>query len=288
MFIRTLIRHLITLLLTALLGGLMGAILVRLAPGFDSDERELDMRLQGASIHAVRESRRGEQNVLRFYGRYLAGVVHGDLGVSRSLGRPVTELLAERTPVTLGSVAIGLAGAWIFGFGVAVAGTTWRLRFLELFTTSVSGLLLCLPSGVLAILLLSIYGPVSVAVALTVAPRIFRYCENLLGQSYNLPHVMTARAKGLPRPRILLYHVVPLAGPQLLALAGVSVSMAFGAAIPLEVICDSPGIGQLAWQAAMGRDLPLLVTVTLLVTLVTLVVNFSADLLAKVWGMQPA
>ena len=47
--------------------------------------------------------------------------------------------------------------------------------------------------------------------------------------------------------------------PQLLALAGVTVSLAFGAAIPVEAIADSPGVGQLAWQAALGRDLPVLV-----------------------------
>jgi peptide/nickel transport system permease protein len=54
-----------------------------------------------------------------------------------------------------------------------------------------------------------------------------------------------------------------------------------GAAIPIEVICDSPGIGQLAWQAALSRDLPLLVNMTLFVTLVTLAANSAADLTTK-------
>ena len=57
--------------------------------------------------------------------------------------------------------------------------------------------------------------------------------------------------------------------------------MALGAAIPIEVICDSPGIGQLAWQAALGRDLPLLVNMTLFVTLVTLGANSASDLTSK-------
>ena len=57
------------------------------------------------------------------------------------------------------------------------------------------------------------------------------------------------------------------ASAELLALAGATVSLAFGAAIPLEVVCDSPGLGHLAWQAATARDLPVLVALTLLVTL---------------------
>jgi peptide/nickel transport system permease protein len=81
---------------------------------------------------------------------------------------------------------------------------------------------------------------------------------------------------------------LPSAAPALLALVGVSVSMAFGAAIPIEVVCDSPGIGQLAWQAALGRDLPLLVNITIFVTLLTLTANSISDLAGKALAKQPA
>ncbi|MFZ0396306.1 MAG: hypothetical protein WCF17_07435 [Terracidiphilus sp.] len=59
--------------------------------------------------------------------------------------------------------------------------------------------------------------------------------------------------------------------------------------IPLEALCDSPGIGQLAWQAALSRDLPLLVNLTMLFTLVTLGANLAADLIANAGSkeMQP-
>jgi peptide/nickel transport system permease protein len=65
-----------------------------------------------------------------------------------------------------------------------------------------------------------------------------------------------------------------------LALAGVSVSMAFGAAVAVEVVCDLPGIGQLAWKAALARDLPLLVTLTMLVTLATQMANAAAGMVS--------
>jgi len=53
--------------------------------------------------------------------------------------------------------------------------------------------------------------------------------------------------------------------------------MAFGAAIPIEALCDSPGIGQLAWQAALNRDLPLIMNLTLLVAIVTVAANSFAN-----------
>ena len=54
--------------------------------------------------------------------------------------------------------------------------------------------------------------------------------------------------------------------------------MAFGAAIPIEALCDSPGVGQLAWQAALNRDLPLIMNLTLLVTLITVAANMLANI----------
>ncbi len=288
MWHRILLRHLLALLLTALVGGLLGATLVRFAPGFGVDERELDTRLHEDSIQALRHSRSNERNLLRFYADYLAGAVHGNLGVSHSFARPVADLFAERLPVTLRTVALGLAGGWVLGLLLALPVATLRGWSYEFFSSLACGAFLCLPSAAVAILFLYFGGPVALAVCTVVFPRIFRYARNLLLQTYALPHVLTARAKGLSGTRILLWHIFPAAAPQLLALAGVSVSMALGAAIPIEVICDSPGIGQLAWQAALSRDLPLLVNMTLFVTLVTLAANSASDLTSKALVKQAA
>jgi len=108
----------------------------------------------------------------------------------------------------------------------------------------------------------------------------------LLGKASSLPHVLAARAKGLSEARILFWHVIPVVAPQMLAVAGVSVSMAIGAAIPVEALCGLAGVGQLAWQAALARDLPLLVNITILVTIVTLVANSGADVLGSMWRGQ--
>ncbi len=288
MWTQRLLTHLLTLILTVLLGGLLGATLVRVAPGFGASEQELDTRLNEQSLQALRGSQAAEHNILRYYMRYLAGLVHGDLGVSRSLERPVAQLFAERAPMTVRWVALGLLGGWLFGLALALPGAMYREWAYDLATTFVSGVFLCLPSAVMALLFLYLGGPGPLAIALVVFPRIFRYARNLLLQTYGMPHVLMAQAKGLRSTRILFWHVLPLAAPHLLALLGVSVSMAFGAAIPIEVICDSPGIGQLAWQAALARDLPLLVNVTLVVTVVTLSANSVADLASKRFTRVPA
>lgn len=269
------------MLIVLVLGGFLGATLVRLAPGYGIDEEELDTRLSEQSVQALRQSHATEENLPRFYFGYLSKLLHGDLGVSQSLHRPVRQLLAERFPETLKSVGLGLALAWLAGLSLAIASVMSRLWIIDLATGLLASILLCVPAAVLALLFVIAQAPGRLVIGLIVFPKIFYYARNLLAASASLPHVVTARAKGLGGWRVLLWHILPVAGPQLLALAGVSISLAFAAAIPVEVLCDIPGIGQLAWQAALGRDLGLLVILTMLVTLVTLVANSGAELVAQ-------
>ncbi len=266
------------ILLTVLLGGLLGATLVRLGPGFGVDERELDSRLSAQSLQAIRSEHSAENNIALFYWHYLTGLAHGDLGFSRSLNRPVAELFKERLPLTLISLFYGVVGGIGIGLGLALLSVAWRKPGSNLVPSMLSGLCLAVPAAVIALLFVWIGRGAQWAIALVVFPHVYRYAKNLLVSAYQSPHVLAAEAKGLSNLRVLLAHVVLPAAPQLAALAGISVSLAFGASIPIEVVSDTPGIGQLAWRAALERDLPLLVNITVLIALVTLVVNSLADL----------
>lgn len=280
--------HAIVLIATVLIGGFLSAALVRLAPGYDTDERELDPHLNAQSLQALRDSRRQDNNILLFYFHYMSQAAHGDLGKSLALGQPVRTLLRDRVPLTIRLIAIGLSLAWALTLTFALSAAWLRLSIYDTATTILSGTFLCMPAAVLALLSVLWNVPGSLAIALIVFPGIYRYTRNLLLKAYSQPHILAARAKGLSEARILFWHVIPVVAPQLLSVAGVSVSMAIGATIPVEALCGLAGIGQLAWQAAMARDLPLLVNITVLVTLVTLLANSSADVIGSVIRGQEA
>lgn len=276
---RRIARHGLTILATALLGGLLAATLVRLAPGFDTDESQLDPHLNSASIQALRQARLEQRNIFRFYFHWLERAAEGDLGTSISLGQPVSTLLRERAPLTVRLVSLGLLLSWAATLALALSAAWLRVSAYDAFSTLLSGTLLCMPAAVLALLSVLWNVPGALAIALIIFPRDYRYTRNLLAKAYSQPHIVTARAKGLSELHILFWHVIPVAAPQMLAVAGVSVSLAIGAAIPVEALCGLAGVGQLAWQAALARDLPLLVNITLLVTLVTLLANSGADVI---------
>jgi len=285
---RTIARHGLTLVATVLLGGLLSTLLVRLAPGFDVDEQQLDPHLNSASVQALRQARIEQHNVFRFYLHSLQRAARGDLGVSLSLGQPVSVLLKDRAPLTLRLVGIGLLLSWTLAMSLALSAAWLRVSAFDALTTTISGTFLCIPAAVLALLSVLWNIPGGLAIALIVFPRVYRYSRNLLAKAYSMPHIITARAKGLSEIRILFWHVIPVAGPHLLAVAGVSVSVAVGAAIPVEALCGLAGIGQLAWQAALARDLPLLTNLTILVTLVTLLANSGADVIGHMLRGQEA
>jgi peptide/nickel transport system permease protein len=280
--------HALTLAGTVLLGGFLSATLVRLAPGFEADERELDPHLNAKSVQALHDARHQDRDVFRFYVSYMKRAARGELGTSLALGQPVRTLLRDRAPLTLRLLSMGLGLAWMLTLTMALSAAWLRLSLYDTLTTVASGMFLCIPAAVLALLSVLWNVPGSLAIALIVFPHTYRYTRNLLVKAYSRPHIVTARAKGLGEARILFWHVVPVVTPQLLAVAGVSVSMAIGASIPVEALCGLAGIGQLAWQAALARDLPLLVNITVLVTLVTLLANSGADVIGHVVCRQAA
>jgi peptide/nickel transport system permease protein len=258
------------------LSGLICATLVRFAPGFSVDERELDARLSSESLRIVRSERDSERNVVIFYASYLAGVLHGELGSSRLFSQPITRLIKDRAPTSARNIAYGLGMAWTFAFIFAFAAVVFQKPATDFVLSTCAGALITIPTAVVALFVMMARKPSSIAVALTLFPVLYRYSRNILQQSWLAPWITAARAKGLGSTQILFRHALPVAAPQLIALGAVSLNLAFSAALPIEVVADSPGIGQLAWQAALGRDLPLLVTVTGLLATITLLANAAA------------
>lgn len=274
---RVVLLKLLRLLAILLLAGLIGATLMRIAPGFTADEQQLNSNLSERSLEAIRQARLENADLSQFYLHYLIGLMRGDLGVSQSLNQPVAELLHERLPSTLRSLTIALALAWIMGMALATAVQLIRSRAFALAAEGLSAGLISTPAAVLALVFVVLRWPPALAASVLILPKIYRYCNNLLQESYELPHILVARAKGAGQWRVLAWHVAPAAIPQIVALVGVSISIAIGVLLPIEVICDVPGIGQLAWLAAESRDLPLLVNLTLIVTCLTVCATTIAD-----------
>jgi peptide/nickel transport system permease protein len=273
-------RKIIRGLCILLVSGLLGALLIRVAPGYGTDEQELDARISQRTRDALSAGRQ-DRNLFAFYVSYFGGLVRGDAGDSIVFRQPVAKLVGERAGTTTYEVATALALGWMAALTLGTTAALSKRAPIVLFSTVTTSSLLSVPSAVIATVCLLFYLPPSIAIAAVVFPRIFPHIYEQFREALTKSHVLMARAKGMTEGRVFLFHILPTALPPVLALAGVSVSVAMGASIPVEVLSDVPGLGQLAWRAALGRDLPVLVAVTLILTSATVIANLVFEIVIE-------
>jgi peptide/nickel transport system permease protein len=141
-----------------------------------------------------------------------------------------------------------------------------------------AALLLAVPTAAMATLcLLADQGSPVLVMALLLAARDFKFLHHALRSAWLAPHLLQARAQGVPAPRLIAAHILPALAPQLAALASLSIVTALSALVPVEVIFNVPGLGQLAWNAALNRDLPVLLAVTMIMALAVTLAGMASD-----------
>ena len=275
---RRLTKALAHILLTAVAGAVFSGMLTQVAPGYGTSEAELDPHLSRETI-AARTAEAPRPGGARFILHYLAGVGRGKLGLSSVFQRPVLDLIRDRLRPTGALLAEGLAGAWLLALVLGASAALWRSAAWDFGLGLTAALCLCTPAGVVGLALFAWGGPPAAGMALLVFPHLFQYVRNSLRQILSAPHVLAARARGLSGLRILCRYALPAAAPQLGALAALSLTLGIGTAIPLEALCDIPGLGQLFWRCALARDLNVIVNLTVLIAIALQIVNQAAELL---------
>ncbi|HTB96879.1 MAG TPA: ABC transporter permease subunit [Terracidiphilus sp.] len=238
-------------------------LLVRFAPGYLSDAREMDARYAGEAkveLSTLAMQSRSPSQMVR---AEIQTWFHGDGGISRQYGVPVLELIGPRLAVSGSLLLRALGWSWLFAIAGALLSSSrrrpsflWQVPFT---------LLLVIPTAALATvcLIAGIGGPVLVMV-LCLAARDFKFLHSTLRSAWLDGHVLHARSQGLTGGRILIGHILPNLVPRLGALASLSIVTALSALVPVEVIFNVPGLGQLAWNAAVNRDLPVLLAATMI------------------------
>jgi peptide/nickel transport system permease protein len=91
-------------------------------------------------------------------------------------------------------------------------------------------------------------------------------------------YVRTARAKGMPQPRVLSRHVLPNALLPVVTLVGSHFGTLLTGAVLIEIIFAWPGLGRLLYDATLARDYPLLMGIFLVAAVSIIVINLLTDL----------
>jgi len=242
-------------------------LLVRFAPGFFSDVRELDPRYAQIARDELLEEAGHPQSATAIAVREVKGLLKGDFGQSRQYDLPVAELIGARIPVSALLLAKGIFNGWLLA--VCAALPVSALRRGKLLCGLPFTLLLAVPTAAMATacILATVGGP-ALVLSLLIGAREFKFLRSLLEGAWRSPHLLQGRAQGMRAWALIRMHLLPNVAQQLCALMTLSIVTALGALVPIEVIFTVPGVGQLAWSAVMNRDLPVLIAVSLLMAAV--------------------
>ncbi|CAN5751032.1 ABC transporter permease [soil metagenome] len=234
------------------------------------------------------------------YGKYVAGLFQGDLGTDFR-GRPVTDILGDRIPVTLrlavgafvfeiilGLLAGVLAGLRRGGFldslvlvtttavvavPVFVLGYTAQILFgIELGWFPISGI----RDGVLSYVL-----PAMVLGAVSLA-YIARLTRTSLVENLRADYVRTATAKGLLRRRVIGRHALRNSLIPVVTFLGVDLGNLMGGAIITEGIFNIPGVGRAVFDAVLTQEGTVVVGIVTFLVLIFMVSNLLVDVLYAV------
>ena len=270
--------------------------MTRMAPGGPFDEEQA----LPPAIRANLEAAYGlDQPVSVQFGRYVAGILHGDFGPSYKFRDfTVTELIASGLPVslTVGAAAILLALALGIPAGIWAALRQDRIADRIVMSLAVAGI--SVPVFVIAPFLALAFGiwlrwlPVAgwepgtlgdlvlpvVTLALPVIAYLARMMRGSLLEVLRAPWIRAARARGLPQHRILLLHALPAALLPVVSYLGPAVAAVLTGSLVVETIFGLPGMGRHLVQGALNRDYTLVMGMVIVYAALMIALNLVADL----------
>jgi len=231
------------------------------------------------------------------YCHYLWNLVHGDLGPSlQNPGWSVNELLAQKAPISAELGLWALVVALVVGVPAGVLAASRPRTWVDYAPMSLAMLGICLPTFVLGPILILVFGLklewVNVNGWFTASDRILpaitlglyfaaflaRLTRGSLLEARQQDYVRTARAKGCSPTRVLLVHALRNALAPVVAFLGPTIAGLVTGSFVVESIFQIPGIGRLFVEAALDKDYPLLIGVTVLFATLLLLCNWFADL----------
>lgn len=240
-----------------------------------------------------------DQPILTQYLTYFGDLLHGDLGTSYLLKKPVSEIVFAPFGATLVLTLAALVLAWLLALGGTVA-TSGRRAIIESPARVVEIVAASMPQFWLGIVLLVVFAiglhwfPVAggndlralvlpaFALAIPIAGLLAQLSRQTFEEALEQHFVLSARARGFSDLQVRLRYALRHALTPALALSGQAVGWLIGGAIIIEEIFARPGIGRVIFQAVNARDLPVILGVVVVVAIGYVVVNILVDLLQRV------
>lgn len=231
------------------------------------------------------------------YTIFFTELLHGNLGTSAATRAPVIDEIALRLGPTMLLASFSIIVASIVGLAAGIVSATRQYSTLDYLAMTVAMFGVSIPVfwlGLMLMLLFAVYlhwlpaggygQPVHFILPTFVlsafsAGIIARMTRSSMLETFNQDYVRTARAKGVPRPGVIVRHALKNALIPILTVIGLQFGTLLGGAVLTETTFAWPGIGRLLVNSISSRDYPVIQGIVLVFAAMFAVVNLTVDLL---------
>jgi peptide/nickel transport system permease protein len=302
--LRYTLRRLLALVPTLIIISLVAFAVMRILPG-NAAAALMGLEATSAEAATLSGAMGLDQPLPSQYLQWMQGLIHGDLGNSVFLRQPVSEAVATHLGPTLSLALIAQVIALVIALPCGVYAAWKHGSVLDVVLRTLSLVGVAVPGFILALFLMLWFGeylrwlPVagyvqpeidllaylrhlilpSAALGLVQAALILRMTRSSMLQSLSLDCIRTARAKGMPERLVLWKHALRCGILPVLTAVGQSFGSLIAGAVIIETIFNIPGMGQLITHAILRRDVIVVQSVMLVLTLLYAGVNLGVDLL---------
>ena len=297
---RYLIRRLLQFIPVFFGATLLIFIMVWAIPGDPIAALAGDRVLPDAVREQLRDRYHLDDPLLVQYGKYMGGVFQGDFG-DDFRGRPVTDLLAQRLPVTVRLALLAFGFEVVLGIAAGILAGVRKGGFVDSLVLVSTLVVIAIPIfvlGFLAQLVLGVrlgwfpvsgiqnglYGyllPAMVLGSISLA-YIARLTRASLVENLRADYVRTATAKGLSRRRVVGIHTLRNSLIPVVTFLAIDLGSLMGGAIITETIFNIPGLGRAVFEGVQRQEGTVVVGIVTFLVVVYMVANLLVDVLYAV------
>lgn len=307
--LRYVIRRLLQLIPTVLLILVFNFLIIRLAPGDPARAMAGEMASQ-ANVEALRQAWGLDKPLIEQLLIYFSRLAQGDLGYSYNTLTPVSDLILDRLPHTVGLMLAATLLSFVIG---TLLGAYAASRYPSRVDSAISvssivfysmpifwfGMLLIyffairlnwFPSGGMVDIIEDHQGfaylldvshhavlPILTLSAFNI-PFFFRISRASVIETLREDYVRTGRCMGVPQNRLFLRHALPNAMLPTITAFGLVLGFIFTGALMTETVFSWPGIGRLMWEAISNRDYPTMMGIFLISSIAIVVSTLLTDI----------
>lgn len=256
-------------------------------------------------VAALREELGLNDPVLVQYGRWAAGLLHGDMGTSYSYRMPVTGMVANKIPVTITLTLMAFVLMVVISIPLGIYTAKHEGGVVDRIIYIINQIIMAIPPFFSGILITLIFGRIfklftpggyvsyekdfagfigylffpAVAIALPKAAMAVKLLRSSVIKEAKLDYVRTAYSRGNRTNDVLYKHVLKNALIPVVTFLGMALADMIAGSIIIEQVFSIPGLGRILLTSISNRDYPVVMAVIVCIAVLVLVVNMAVDLI---------